>query len=480
MTADAQQTLITIAIYWLLAHIGLYGVFKKAGLPKHKCWLAFVPFLSSYHWVKLIEKPVLWFILSLIPGISLIMGAIMVIETQKCFGQFKFLSWILAFFFAPLYMIYLGFGPPKWGGPSNAKIYAKNRKKSREWVDAIAFAILAATVIRSLFIEAYTIPTPSMEETLLVNDFLFVSKLNYGPRIPMTPLSFPLAHNTMPVTQGKSYLEWPKFPYLRLPGWEKVERGDIVVFNYPQDINKRPVDKRDNYIKRCIATPGDTLEIKNGVVSVSGKEYPLSASGEMLYKVTTDGTYFTDAQRAALGISTDDLRFSQGDKDYYLILTSSASEEIKKYSNVKMVELLITPSNFPVSDMYTQDTVNLRWNTDWFGPLVIPYRGMTIELNAVNVSKYGTAIREYEGNREFLAAGDIYLLNGEPVTTYTFKLDYYFMMGDNRTNSADSRMWGFVPEDHIVGKPLFIWMSLNAEGKGLNKIRWNRLFTSPS
>lgn len=341
----------------------------------------------------------------------------------------------------------------------------------REWVDAIIFAVIAATIIRTFFIEAYTIPTPSMEKSLLVGDFLFVSKVSYGARIPMTPLSFPFAHHTLPLVGGKSYLEWIKIGYHRLPGFGKVNRGDCVVFNWPAENLGRPVDKKENYIKRCIGLPGDTIELKDRDVFINGNLLPLPTNSQTSYHVQTDGSGFSEQAIDKFGLRGGE-RLSPSEFNFYL--TRSAAENLKSLGNVQKVEPNMVPPRiyqdfiFPFNSKY-------GWNVDNFGPLWIPRKGETIKIDTGNIDFYRKVIGEYEGNKLEERNDKIYV-NGSEITQYTFKMNYYFMMGDNRHNSADSRFWGFVPEDHVVGKAVFIWMSWDTNGSFLNKIRWGRLF----
>lgn len=367
-----------------------------------------------------------------------------------------------------------------------AKKTRKPKSKTREWLDAIVFAVIAATIIRTFFIEAYTIPTPSMEKSLLVGDFLFVSKLNYGPRVPMTPLAFPFAHHTMPLTRdAKSYSEAIQLPYYRLPGFEDIERQDVVVFNFPADPEGRPVDKRENYIKRCVAIAGDTLEIIDSEIFVNGVKQPEPEEGESSYVVRTNGENFNYEALRKLGLSRDDLgphnfQTITRDRDvyYFKSLTDRQVEALRSFGNVTGIEPAILgkgePENVGGGIVFPGDT-SLHWNRDNYGPLWIPKKGVTVQLTAKNLPIYERVIRYYEG-KELEVKGDAIYIDGAPADSYTFEMDYYFMMGDNRHNSLDSRYWGFVPEDHIVGKALFIWMSWDKDESFLKKIRWKRLF----
>ncbi len=377
-----------------------------------------------------------------------------------------------------------------------------------EWVDAIIFAVIAATFIRMFFIEAYTIPTSSMEKTMLIGDYLFVSKTSYGPKLPNTPLSFPFVHHTMPFsTTTKSYVEWIKNPYRRIAGFGKVKNNDVVVFNFPEgdtvalnvqnqsyyqlvraygrdrvwseketfgNIVSRPVDKRENYIKRCVGIPGDVIELKNGQLYVNGK--PQQHFPGMQYDniVTTNGAGINKRTLEEMHIAEDD-RHAYSSSQYLFPLTEQNEEKFKSMKNVVSVQRTLAPA-----DKWDQDifpfSPNYQWNVDNFGPLEIPKKGQTVKLTIENLPVYRRIIDVYEENDLKVKDSTIYI-NGQPADSYTFKMDYYWMMGDNRHNSADSRYWGFVPEDHIVGKAVFIWLSLDKDQPFYNKIRWSRLFS---
>jgi signal peptidase I len=380
--------------------------------------------------------------------------------------------------------------------------------KTVEWIDAIIFAVIAATFIRTFFIEAYTIPTSSMEKSMLIGDYLFVSKVSYGPKLPNTPLSFPFVHSTMPLSKtANSYLTWIELPYKRAAGLGKVKNNDVVVFNFPEgdtvavnvpnqsyyqlvraygrsriwqeketfgDIVWRPVDKRENYIKRCIGIPGDKIQIKDGQVFVNDQPQKHFPGMQADYFVSTNGTGINQRTFEDLHISVDD-RHVTSNNQYYLPLTEADVTRLKEMKNITSVTRDIDPAGnwdqniFPFSSKYP-------WNVDNFGPIEIPKKGQTVKLNMDNLPVYQRIIDVYEENKLQVKDSTIYI-NDKPADTYTFKMDYYWMMGDNRNNSADSRYWGFVPEDHIVGKAVFIWLSLDKDKPFYDKIRWRRLFT---
>ncbi len=378
-----------------------------------------------------------------------------------------------------------------------------------EWVDAIIFAVIAATFIRMFFIEAYTIPTSSMEKSMFVGDYLFVSKTAYGPKLPNTPLSFPFVHHTMPLSKTqKSYVTWIQNPYKRIAGFGKVKNNDVVVFNFPEgdtvaekiqnnesyyqlvrnygrdrvwkeketfgEIITRPVDKRENLVKRCIGIPGDKIEIKEGQVYVNDKpqkHFPGMQSG---YFVSTNGTGINKRTFEKLNISIDDTHASINNQ-YYLPLTEYNVQKLKIMKNVTSVTQEIYVAGHWDKNIFPFSS-NYAWNVDNFGPLEIPKKGQIVQLTMDNLPLYQRIIDLYEENDLKVKDSTIYI-NGAVADSYTFKMDYYWMMGDNRHNSADSRYWGFVPEDHVVGKAVFIWLSLDKDQPFYNKIRWSRSFS---
>jgi signal peptidase I len=374
----------------------------------------------------------------------------------------------------------------------------KQKSAFREWLDSVAFAVVAATLIRFFVFEAYTIPTPSMESSLMVGDFLFVSKLHYGVRTPKTPLQLPLTHQKIWFTNIPSYLRWLDLPIYRLPGFSSVKQGDAVVFNVPnyEEDGDAPVDLRTFYVKRCVATPGDVLEVRDQQVIVNGKamvnpkrmQHPIF----MKTKEFLDGKFFE-----AYGIrnspdasydSADWLPLAEPDSQsvlwgYKLNTSKAMMDEIQAQPFNKTFDknFFKDPKGVTFIDIFPHDTTLYKWNRDFYGPLKVPAKGLTVALTPGNVALYSEAIQKYEGNKNVVVNGYQISIEGKAITSYTFKQDYYFMMGDNRHNSADSRFWGFVPSDHIVGKAFFVWMSLDANKslfswKFWEIIRWNRLF----
>jgi len=345
----------------------------------------------------------------------------------------------------------------------------KPKSKLREWTDAIVFAVIAATIIRWLIMEAFTIPTPSMEKSLLVGDFLFVSKLQYGARTPATPLQVPLTHQTIWGTSIPSYLDWIQLPQFRLPGFSHVKKGDVVVFNHPTEL-QYPVDLKTNYIKRCVGVAGDTIQVTDMQVYVNGKTEANPPKMQFKYFIKTD-----ENLNNRIFDKYDITEVYPMSGGYLVFTMPQVAKELETLSFIKSVQVIEESEGVGEARIYP-DASKLPWNTDYWGPIVIPAKGMTIPVNDETLTKYGYVIQFYEYNDEVKIADGKLEIDGQPVTSYTFKQDYYFMMGDNRHNSEDSRFWGFVPADHIVGKALFIWMSIDPNGSFVNKIRWSRLF----
>jgi len=464
-------------ILLIAIHFGLWKLFIKAGRPG---WEALVPFYREYVITKITGRAAWPVILLLVPLLNIFVAISLYLDFVKSFGKRSFWE-----HFATIVLPFVVF--PLWGTDRTTSYWGKSatvefkekypykKSASREWADAIIFAVVAATLIRAFLIEAYMIPTASMEKSLLVGDFLFVSKVNYGPRIPMTPVAFPFAHHTMPITGGKAYWEGIELDYHRLPGFESIERNDVVVFNYPMDADpplNRPVDKRENYIKRCIGIAGDTVQIINSQVYVNGKESSDAEGSQTTYLVITNGTDLNP-------LTLFDMRIEwqrQAATEYVFTMTRKQSEIVASWSNVEVVKPVINPEASAEGGIFPGGGYGqYDWNRDNYGPIIIPKKGWTVQLDSTTLPLYERAITIYEGNTlEKKTEG--YYINGQKEDTYTFKMDYYWMMGDNRHNSADSRYWGFVPEDHIVGKALFVWLSIDKQGGFFDKIRWNRIF----
>ncbi|MDR3009931.1 MAG: signal peptidase I [Sphingobacterium sp.] len=516
--------LIIFAVLTAISGYGLWQLFVKAG---RNGWEAIVPFYSQYIQAKLTGRPTWWVILLLVPIVNIFVFYNLYLDFIHCFGKRRFWENAAAVL-VPFIVL------PMWAKDNNVRflngLYAKNLKAAsqegvelteekraeialesykdykikypykksmvREWADAIVFATVAASLIRGFLIEAYMIPTGSMERTLLIGDFLFVSKLNYGPRVPNTPIAFPFAHHTMPITGGKAYSELIELPYKRLPGFQKIERNDVVVFNFPagdtvalenqnasyydlvraygwQTVNSqftiqaRPIDKRENYIKRCVGLPGDKIFMKDAKLFVNDQPGFDPPESQLDYLVLTDGTPLNMDRLRELRIEA-----VVGDQQpgvYQLFMTKDELAIVKSWSNVKEIR------RSPVGEGCYPYDPQYKWDFDNFGPILIPKKGWTVALNTQTLPIYERAIRVYENNKLEKRSDGIYI-NDVKADHYTFKMDYFWMMGDNRHNSLDSRGWGFVPEDHVVGKALFTWMSWDEIGTGLSKIRWNRIF----
>jgi signal peptidase I len=487
-----------ITITSFLAFIaGLWKIFEKAG---YKGWMAVVPFYNFYIWLKLINKPIWWYVFLIIPFINVFTILLMVVETLKCFRKEGIGEQALGVLFPFLFFPYLGFAPKEeYTHPTQLPLVFKSA--TREWAEAIIFAVIAAVIIRTFLVEAYTIPTSSMEKSLLVGDYLFVSKISYGPKIPNTPIAFPFAHNTMPLTKfTPSYTDLLQLPYYRYPGIRSISNNDVVVFNYPDgdtvalqmqnqsyyalvrdmgrdavwrhyDVTHRPVDRRMNYIKRCVGIPGDTLKIVHGQIFINGELLQDPQKTQHNYQVITDGSPLTQRLIDRFDIS-DWGQISQG--VYMLAMTSEAATQVETIKNVMAVNKMIRHDGVRERYIFPHNP-EFAWNEDYFGPLYIPAKGATIEINSGNIALYERIIGVYEKNQLEIKGDDIFI-NGEKADTYTFLMDYYWMMGDNRHNSADSRFWGFVPEDHIVGRAMFVWLSIDRTKRFLNMIRLKQTF----
>ncbi len=348
-------------------------------------------------------------------------------------------------------------------------------KKStiKDWIKAILFAFITILLFRIFFFEAFTIPSASMEKTLLTGDYILVSKLSYGPRIPNTPISFPFAHQRLPFTENtNSYLEWLKIPYLRLFGPPQIEHNDVVVFNWPME-DDRPVDQRTFYIKRCVGISGDTLEVRNGLVYINGKFNDRAEKLQFDYKIKTDVDSINNDSLKLIGITEGDRMQNKG--EFWFTLDVENVQKMKKFPHVTSVEPLIDRKG-GYNDYMFPESEHFLWNVDHFGPIYIPEAGDSVKLTMDSLPLYQRIIEVYENN-VLRVSNDSIFINNKYATHYTFKMNYFFMMGDNRHNSADSRFWGFVPEDHIVGKAVLILMSIDKTDGG-NSIRGNRWFKS--
>jgi len=492
--ADYLIIYIIAAPFIVLLFAGYWKLFQKAG--RHG-WEALIPIYSHYLILKLSGRPTWWLIWMFVPVVNVVVSVGIYISFIKSYGKFILREQLAGVLLAFIYL-------PKWGfdhnvqylGPSASsgfiKAFPKSSKKStlREWAEIIVVAFGVLIFIRTFFIEAYVIPTPSMERTLLVGDNIFVSKINYGPRIPMTPFSFPFANHTIPQFNIKSYWDGIKIPYYRLPGLSEIKKGDIVVFNYPMDADSplyRPVDKRENYIKRCEGAPGDTLSIVDGQVFVNHTAMSNPPGEQIDYSFTVKGTDINPEVFNALHISLYEGNINP-------TMTKESANIFRGYSNIKSLTPHIalrgiTDSNYPVyptNPVHPVGPPNLmlngrapdyKWNVDNYGPVIIPKKGWTVKLDSMTYPIYIRCITVYEGNKVTVRGDDIFI-NNKKANSYTFRMNYYWMMGDNRHDSDDSRFWGFLPEDHIIGKALFVGLSTDADAPLFSRIRWDRLFKS--
>ena len=476
------QWFIFFLVVQVIHFLGTWKLYVKAG---RKAWEAAVPVYNAVVLMQIINRPKWWVILLFIPIVNLIMFPVVWVETLRSFGKNSTLDTILGVVTLGFYVYYVNYFENVTYIPNRS---TKAKTEAGETVSSILFAVVVATIIHTYFIQPFTIPTSSLEKTLLVGDFLFVSKVNYGARVPQTAIAFPMVHDTIPVAKVKSYSKFPQIPAMRLPGFEKPAHNDIMVFNWPIDTvyqffdqsgrrADKPLDKKSNYVKRTVGLPGDNLEIKDGIVYINDKVLDLGdrAKIQYSYKITTDGTpldinfFIKDLQ------VTDGIQQTSNDTFVVNALTIDGAERLKQMSSIKDVT--------KINDQSSDSRIfphNQQWSGDNLGPIHIPAKGEVVQLTTETLPFYKTIITDYEHNK-LEVKGESIFINDQPSTSYTIQQDYYYMMGDNRHNSEDSRYWGFVPADHIVGKPVFIWMSLDPNvpmGKLFDKIRWERLFTT--
>lgn len=529
-----MTVLLFFVFSYILLSVSLYFLFPKAGIDG---WKGLVPGLNFVEMCKMIGRPSWWALLLLIPIVGFFIYAGLTIDTIRSFGRGRFWESVVAVALAPVIMFMIAFNEEnEFEGPivtkekeyQNSLIQAKKEgnnveferlvrnnpfKQSggREWVESIVFAVFAAAFIRMFLIEAYVIPTPSMEGNMLVGDFLFVSKAHYGIRTPMTVAMFPLLHNTIPFLKSESYLKSPSLPYFRLKAIETIDNNDPIVFNWPvgdsvyltsqrswtveqvrnepfiksqdrelialeknKDFRVRPIDKKDHYIKRCIGIAGDSLEIKDRVVYINGKPLDEPSKIQFSYKVEFPQSFDFNKLKD-LGLFAGDI--AQPRPRMAINLNQEQIDKLKAMDANISIEVLNKRQTG--IGMFPNDPKNFNtWSLDNYGPIWIPKAGETVTITPKNIALYRRIIDVYENNDLEIRNGRVFI-NGKQSTNYTFAQDYYWAMGDNRHNSEDSRAWGFVPHDHIVGKPLFIWMSAK-DGNPLKGIRFNRIFKSAS
>ncbi len=500
----------------------LMPVFKKAGEEAFKAW---IPGLNFGIWAKMVghRASFAWWLL--FPIVNFFVFAGLCIDLVKSFGKLSFWDSVLAVVYPPLAFWLIGndsksnFIEPAYlkENEFNQALHLAQKNKDwkqvqklkatnkyargvlREWAESIIFAVFAAAFIRMFLIEAYVIPTPSMEGTLKVGDFLFVSKAHYGIRTPMTIAMIPLLHNRIPKLDIESYLTKPSLPYFRLPALTKIKRNDPFVFNWPvgdsvyvtptrswtyfQTLTQadaareckglplivRPLDKKDHYIKRCVGMPGDSLQVIDKQLYINGMPAENPTHLQFLYQVSSTTTTISRKKLIEWGVNV----YDEYSKAGYYFLDNEQLSKLKAMGN----DVVATPFNYPDNKVFPHDPAHFpNWTFDNYGPIWIPAKGTSVHLSLENIALYSRIISVYENNKLEVKDQKIFI-NGSPTDTYTFHQDYYWAMGDNRHNSEDSRAWGFVPFDHIVGKPLFIWFSLK-NGSFSNGINWNRIFKS--
>ena len=529
---NSTEWIILFLAFQIIYFLSTWKLFIKAG---EKPIYSLIPFYNLIIMMKIIKRPKWWFILLFIPVINLLMAGVIIIEILRSFGKNSTLDTLIGLVSLGTYITYINyFGSVDYVKERNLK----NKTWIGEFIHSLVFAVVAATIVHNYFIQPYIIPTGSLEKTLLIGDFLFVSKFHYGARVPTTPIAFPMVHDTIPIIKKRSYLKFPQLPYLRLPGFQKIKRNEIVVFSWPADTVRRffvrekgvkkPIDKKSNYVKRCVGLPGDSLEIINGYVHIDNKKniLPDRAKIQFTYKLYNSNGISSIkliqnnienfsrkfkinniSQSIYNSIKNEIIGVISNDSNNFIVLTNSTGfpkDLIRKFG-INAVELLETSKELTLSlseyenlkklnlfDSISQQVygnksylntfpndISYKWSEDNFGPILIPEKGMKVKLTVENIFLYKKIIKDYENN--ILSQIDnAFYINGTKSDTYTFKKDYYWMMGDNRHRSEDSRFWGFVPDDHIVGKPVLIWFSIKGINDGIKnwKIRWSRLMTT--
>ncbi|MEM9325542.1 MAG: signal peptidase I [Bacteroidota bacterium] len=473
---SASFLVIFLLSWYVLQGIAYYKFFEKAG---ENPVMGFVPFYNYFIHLKIIGRPQWWVAMLIVPVVNFFVALTMVLDLLKSFDRYSYVDQALGVLFSPIYLTYVAWSDSKYIGKA-VDIPKKPKSTGKEWFEAIVFAVFAATFIRWIFMEAYVIPTPSMERSLLVGDFLFVSKVEYGPRTPRTPLQIPLTHAKIWGTEAPSYLRLIQLPQWRLPSLGKVERNDVVVFNYPvnDNFNERPdnshhpIDLKTHYIKRCVAIAGDVVEVREGDVYVNGERGEDPEGMQHSYYLRTDQTI---RERV---FEKYDIREPVGGPSnggYMVHTDEETASALGNLDFIQSVEKMTYALNRHEFNIFPDASV-FPWNRDNFGPLEIPYRGMKVTMDSLNVAKFATTIEDYENAGTVAVVDGKLQIDGQAVVEYEFTKDYYFMMGDNRHNSQDSRYWGFVSEDYIVGEASFIWMSADSNKSLLSRIRWGRLF----
>ena len=528
-----SQWLLFIAIVQLIHFFGTWKLYQKAGF---KSWQAAIPVYNAIVLMQIINRPKWWVVMLFIPIINLIIFPVVWVEIARSFGKNSTTDTQLTLLSFGLYIYVINY--------RDQSDYIENRSLQPrtafgEWFSSILFAVVIATLVHTYFIQPYIIPTGSLEKTLLTGDFLFVSKYHYGARVPQTAVSFPMVHDTIPVAKIRSYLKNPEIPYMRLPRLQKIKRNEIVVFSWPADTVRqffkkearvdKPIDKKSNYVKRCVAIPGDTLEIIDGIIHINGEQTVLPDRAKPLYGYTAySKTGISARELIKQGINDLTRRFRienditqqqlnalfankinvirQGDMLIAITGSRGIPRSLIRKERLRVTELRETKktvfltldeansltNNISLDSLvrninqtktyntnFFPNDIRYNWNEDNFGPIVMPKQGITVVITRDNIALYKKLIRDYE-NKSLEEINGTYYINGKATDTYTFEKDYFWMMGDNRHRSEDSRFWGFVPDNHIVGKPIFIWMSIDGINDGISnwKVRWDRVFTT--
>jgi signal peptidase I len=528
-----SQWLLFIAIVQLIHFFGTWKLYQKAGF---KSWQAAIPVYNAIVLMQIINRPKWWVVMLFIPIINLIIFPVVWVEIARSFGKNSTTDTLLTLLSFGLYIYVINY--------RDQSDYIENRSLQPrtafgEWFSSILFAVVIATLVHTYFIQPYIIPTGSLEKTLLTGDFLFVSKYHYGARVPQTAVSFPMVHDTIPVVKIRSYLKNPEIPYMRLPRLQKIKRNEIVVFSWPADTVRqffrkearvdKPIDKKSNYVKRCVAIPGDTLEIIDGIIHINGEQTVLPDRAKPLYGYTAySKTGISARELIKQGIKDLNRRFRienditqqqlnalfanninvirQGDMLIAITGSRGIPRSLIRKERLRVTELRETKktvfltideansltNNISLDSLvrninqtktyntnFFPNDIRYNWNEDNFGPIVMPKQGITVVITRENIALYKKLIRDYE-NKSLEEINGTYYIDGKATDTYTFEKDYFWMMGDNRHRSEDSRFWGFVPDNHIVGKPIFIWMSIDGINDGISnwKVRWDRVFTT--
>lgn len=499
---NLSEWLIFILIMQIIHGLSTWKLYLKAG---RKPVESFIPIYNVIILMKIINRPRWWVILLFVPIINLLVIPVVWIETIRSFGKNSGSDTALVVLTLGFYITFLNYTDKKLTYIENRDV--KPKTKTEDTVSSLLFAVIVATLVHTYIVQPFTIPSSSMEKTLLIGDYLFVSKINFGARTPMTAVALPMVHDSIPFSGFKSYLfnddrtkketsllNKFQLPYFRFPAIEKIKRNEIVVFNQPADTLRdmdnfhpdrnyyKPIDKKTNLVKRCVGIPGDSLEIRDGNVYINGKIPQLPGSAETQYNFIVDTQGATISQEALVHRygAREGMKYENGNfaltntGQYYLTLTDKEAAAIANNPVVKGVKKYLSPKG--KDEGVFPHVPSLGWNIDNFGPIYIPKKGATIKLDLKTIPFYKRIIEEYEQNN-LKIQGDEIIINGKTSTSYTFKQDYYWMMGDNRQNSLDARFWGYVPFDHVIGKPVFIWFSWDKEGSGINKVRWNRVFS---